>query len=337
MIVAADGTVPAPLAFEDPARERGAMAETPRNFSWAAIWVITQRVWTNGGEHNLTLLAAGVAFYSFLSFVPLLAALVMVYGLVADPASVTDHIRLLIDLVPADAARLIYEQLTQLTQGAANRKGLGLAAALMVSIYGASRAAGAMITSLNIIYEEKVRRSYFRWLAVSAALVGGTVLVAICGLAAASMLSFAGAWAASLGPHASMAVQLLTWCFAASLCALTIGGMYRFAPNRADARWEWLSLGSVLATLLWLVATIGFGFYVANFGHYDTTYGSLGAVVILLMWFYVSAYAVLLGALINAEAERQTARDTTTGPARPMGKRGATMADTSAALDQEDL
>ncbi len=333
MIVAADAADPTPIPLADEARERGAMAETPRNFSWPASWVIVKRVWANSGAHNLSLLAAGVAFYSFLSFVPLLAALVMVYGLVADPSAVADHMQLLIDLVPADAARLIYEQLTQLTQGAENRKGVGLAAALMVSIYGASRASGAMITSLNIIYEERDRRSYFRWLAVSAALVGGAILVAVCGLAAASMLSFAGVWAAALGTYASIAMQMLTWLLAAALCALTIGGMYRFAPNRADARWQWLSLGSVLATLLWLVATIGFGFYAANFGHYDATYGSLGAVVILLMWFYVSAYAVLLGAVINAEAERQTARDTTTGPARPMGKRGATMADTSAALD----
>lgn len=333
MITAAEGQTPTPSDLEGEARERGAMAETPRGYSWATGWIIVKRVWGNSGEHDLSLLAAGVAFYAFLSFVPLLAALVMVYGLVADPSKVPDHMALVIDLVPADAARLIYDQLTQLTQSASKQKGLGLLVAMLVSIYGASRAAGAMITSLNIIYEERGRRSYVRGLSVSAALVGGAVLVAVFGLVAASMLSFASAWAATLGNFAAAAVQLVTWLLAAVLCVLALGGMYRFAPNRADARWQWLSLGSVLATILWLLATVGFGFYASRFGDYDATYGSLGAVVVLLMWFYLSAYAVLLGALINAEAERQTARDTTTGPARPMGERGATMADTSAALD----
>jgi membrane protein len=113
-----------------------------------------------------------------------------------------------------------------------------------------------------------------------------------------------------------------------------LGAMYRFAPDRADARWQWLSLGSGLATLLWLLTTLGFGLYASWLGDYDATYGSLAAVVVLLMWLYVSAYAVLIGALVNAEVERQTSRDTTTGPEEPMGERGATMADTSAALDR---
>ncbi|WP_293970210.1 YihY/virulence factor BrkB family protein [Sphingopyxis sp.] len=333
MVTGAKRQPPAPSDVKGKARDRGATADTPRSYSWATAWIVVKRVWGNSGEHDLSLLAAGVAFYAFLSFVPLLAALVMAYGLVADPSRVPDHMRLVIDLVPADAARLIYDQLTQLTHGASERKGLGLIVAMIVSIYGASRAAGAMITSLNIIYEERDRRSYVRWLIVSVALVGGAVLVAMVGLVAASMLGFASGWAATLGPFATAAVQLLTWLLAAALCVLTLGGIYRFAPNRADARWEWLSLGAVFATMLWLLATIGFGIYAARFGDYDATYGSLGAVVVLLMWLYLSAYAVLLGALINAEAERQTARDTTTGPERPMGERGAMMADTSAALE----
>lgn len=319
-------------AIERSASARGTAAETPRRLGWAAWKPILGRIWTNSGRHNLGLLSAGVAFYAFLSFVPLLGALVMSYGLIADPSTVAQHMRVIIDLVPADAARLIYEQLNQLTEAASSKKGIGLIIALLISVYGASRASGAVIGSLNIIYEEEDRRSFIRGIFVSAALAGAAVMVGIVGLIAASMLSFAGTLVEDIGPLGAMLVQAVTWVVAGGLCSLAIGGMYRFAPNRADARWQWLTLGSLLATVLWLLATVGFGLYATWFGNYDATYGSLGAVVVLLMWLYVSAYAVLLGGLVNAETERQTARDTTTGPALPMGERGATMADTSAAL-----
>lgn len=325
-----DGALPALTPRE---RERGAAAGTPADFSWRIYREIVKRCWQKNSDHNLSLLAAGVAFYAFLSFVPLMAALIIVYGLVADASAVARHMGLIVDLVPADAAAIIYDQLTQLTQSAAEKKGFGLLVALLVALYGASRASGAMISSLNIIYEEIDRRSYVRWTLVSAALVGGAILMAVVGLFAASMLSLAGAWAAEIGSPAALLVQVLSWLIAAMLCVATLGGIYRFAPNRADARWEWLSIGSLVATLLWLAATVGFGFYAARFGDYDATYGSLGAVVVLLMWLYLSSYAVLLGGLINAETERQTARDTTTGPARRMGERDAAMADTSAALE----
>ncbi len=322
------------LQDQELARENGAAALAPTQMRWAGWKPILKRVWVNSGRHNLGLLSAGVAFYAFLSFVPLLGAVVMIYGLAADPATVAQHMRTIIDLVPADAARLIYEQLTQLTNSAANKKGLGLLIALLISIYGASRASGAMIGSLNIIYEQEDRRSLVKSTFIATALAGAAVLVGIIGLAAASMLSFAEGLVAGIGPMGAAAVQGLTWLVAATLCSFAIGGMYRFAPDRADARWQWLTLGSCLATLLWLLATLGFGLYASWFGDYDATYGSLGAVVVLLMWLYVSAYAVLVGGLINAETERQTARDTTTGPEEPMGHRGATMADMSAALQK---
>lgn len=314
----------------------GAAAQSPIAYPPRAVWAILRRVWAKNSEHNLSLLAGAVAFYAFLSLVPLLAALVMSYGLVADPTSVAAHMRLLIDLIPADAAELIYSQLTQLTQSAAERKGIGLAVALLVSLYGASRASGAMITSLNIVYEEKDRRSYLRWTLVSAALAAGAIAMGVVGLTAASMLSLSGSLFFDLGPAGAAVLQILSWILAAGLCIATLGGIYRFAPNRADARWQWLSLGSGVATLLWLGATIGFGLYLTRFGDYDATYGSLGAVVVLLLWLYLSAYAVLLGGLINAETERQTARDTTTGRPEPMGKRGATVADMSAAYETDD-
>jgi membrane protein len=312
----------------------GADARSPTHFSWQAWQAILKRVWYANDRHNLSLMAAGVAFYAFLSFVPLLAALVMSYGLVANPAVVAQHMRGIIDLVPAEAAKLIYEQLIALTTAASGRKGLGLLIALGVSIFGASRASGAIISALNVIYEQQNRRSLTGGFLMSIALIVGAVFTGIVGIAAATMLGFANDLLASWGRSAVLAVQLLTWTVAGGLCCAAIAAMYRFAPNRAQARWRWLSVGSITGTILWLAATLGFGLYAGNFANYDVTYGSLSAVVVLLMWLFVSSYAILIGGLINAEAERQTANDSTTGPERPIGQRGATMADMSAALDQ---
>lgn len=310
----------------------GANAGSPTQFSRSTWKAILKRVWDASDRHNLSLMAAGVAFYAFLSFVPLLAALVMSYGLIADPAVVGRHMRSIIDLVPAEAAKLIYEQLIALTTAAAERKGLGLLLALFVSIYGASRASGAIMSALNVIYDEDNRRSFVGGTLMSMALIVGAVLTGIVGVLAASMLGYANALLENFGALAVLAMQLLTWAVAASLCCAALAATYRFAPNRAPARWRWLSVGSVTATILWLAATLGFGIYASNFADYDVTYGSLSAVVVLMMWLFVSAYAILIGGLINAEAERQTAIDSTTGLPQPMGQRGAAVADTSAAL-----
>ncbi len=310
---------------------QGVNARSPGDYSRVAWASILQRVWVANGNRNLSLLAAGVAFYAFLSFVPLLAALVLSYGLIADPGTVAQHMKTIIELVPADAARLISEQLVNLTTTAARQKGFGLAMALGISIFGASRSSRAMITALNVIYEQHEQRGIIRGTGVSALLIVGAIVTGIVGIFAASMLGWAGRLLATFGDTVVLLVQGATWLVAAGLCCVAIGAMYRFAPNRKDAHWRWLSVGSVAATLLWLVATLGFGVYAAQFSNYNATYGSLGAVVVLLMWLYVSAYAILIGGLINAEAERQTAMDSTTGPTRPMGQRGAVVADMSAA------
>ncbi|WP_426163874.1 YihY/virulence factor BrkB family protein [Sandarakinorhabdus sp. DWP1-3-1] len=313
------------------AERAGATARSPTDYGWPAWKAILARAWANNDAHNLSLMAAGVAFYTFLSFVPLLAAMVMTYGLVADPATIGLHMKSIIDLVPADAAKLIYEQLVNLTTTAASRKGVGLLIALGVSIYGATRASGAIITALNVIYDERDTRGIVRSTLVSAVLIVGAIVIGIVGVLAASMLGYAETVLSGLGTAGIVAVKGTTWLVAGTLCCFAIGAMYRFAPDRKDARWHWLTLGSVIATVLWLAATLGFGVYAANFGDYNATYGSLGAVVVLLMWLFLSAYAILIGGLINAEAERQTAEDTTTGRPRPLGQRGAVVADMSAA------
>jgi membrane protein len=312
----------------------GADAPTPASVPTKGWWAIVKRVWVNSGTHHIGLMSAGIAFYAFLSFVPLLGALVMSYGIFADSADVGRHMQLMIGLVPADAARLINDQLLALTESAADKKGLALLAALALSLFSASRASGAMIEALNVVYEQNDTRGLIKGTLVSIVLIGAAVIIGLFGIAAAALLAFTEELLGQAAPAAAPALRILAWLVAGTLCCFTLGAMYRYAPDRSDARWQWLSVGAVIGTILWLAATLLFGVYVANFGDYDTTYGSLGAVAVLLMWLFVSAYAVLIGAMINAEAERQTARDSTTGPELPMGSRGATVADTSAALNE---
>jgi membrane protein len=305
----------------------GRDASNPLKLPRHAWREVLGRVWTKMGTDNVSLMAAGVAFYGFLSIVPLLGALVMTYGLIADPATIADHMRTIIQVVPRDAAKLILDQIVNLVTTASSKKGIGLVVALLISLYGATRASGAIIMALNVVYEQPEKRSFIWTTILSFMLIIGAVFVGVMGMLSASAIALIGRLVEGLGTAATLGISAVTWLVAGALASFAIAATYRFAPDRADAKWRWLSMGSALATVLWLIATLGFGAYAATLGNYNATYGSLGAVVVLLMWLYVSAYAILLGAEINAETERQVTRDTTTGRPRPIGQRGATMAD----------
>ncbi|MBR0551359.1 YihY/virulence factor BrkB family protein [Stakelama marina] len=312
----------------DPSNIPGFDSTHPWRHPWKAWKAIFGRIYVMTGYHNLSLMAAGMAFFAFLSIVPLLGAIVMTYGLVADPATVAAHMKTIIQLVPADAARLIQDQLTSIASTAADKAGLGLAIALFFSLFGAMRAAGGMIGALNVVYEEDETRSIIRTTLLSLVLTVGAVFAAIIGVIAAAVLGYLKQFADILGHSGVVLIQIATWIVAGAIASGGFAFVYRFGPDRARAEWRWLSIGSVASTLLWLLATVLFGLYAANFANYNATYGALGAVVVLLMWLYVSAYAILIGAEINAEAERQTGVDSTTGTPRPFGERGATVADT---------
>lgn len=311
-----------------PADPLGRTADRPSDIPLRGWISLLKRTWTEAGEDNLSLVAAGVAFYFFLAFVPLLAALVMTYGLVADPAAVMRHVQALMQVLPADAARLIGEQLLSVTTAAQGEKGVGLLLALLISVYGGMRGATSIITALNIVYEERDRRGFVRTTLLSFAMTLGGVALGAATIVALSAIALVDARIAGLGHASHVALSLLSWLFAAALASAGIAAIYRYGPDRTAAKWRWLSPGSIVATIAWLAATLGFSGYVSHFGSYNATYGSLGAVVVLLMWLYLSAYVLLLGAELNAEIEHQTARDSTRGPDRAMGRRGAAMADT---------
>ncbi len=311
----------------------GRDATTPGQIPARGWWQILRRTYAEAGKDNLGLVAAGVAFYGFLALVPLLGALVLTYGLVVDPHDVAKHMQAMTALVPTDAAKLIDDQLKAVVDTAAGKKGLGLLLALALALYGAMKGAGAILTALNIVYEERETRGFVRLNLVTAAVTLAAVGVAILLLLAASATGFLEDIAGCISPLAATAIKLASWVVAGGVASAGVAALYRYGPARDRARWSWLTPGSVFATLGFALTTLGFGVYAAKFGNYNATYGALGAVVVLLMWLYLSAYVLLLGAELNAEIEHQTARDTTTGPERPLGDRNAAMADTVAATD----
>ncbi len=312
----------------------GAEAVSPLHLPRAAWWQIVKRVYVMIGFHNLSLLAAGVAFFAFLAFVPLIASTVLLYGLFGDPQTVAQSIDLLQGIAPPEVLTILHEQLLAIVTSSKAMQGFGLAVAILVALYGAMRAATAMMAALNIIYEEHETRNIVQTTAVAAGITAGMVATAMIGTAAISIFTYVTNFLSPyIGDAATLLMQIGTWLVAGGLVSMTFAIFFRYAADRRGAKWRWLSLGSVLSTMLWLGITLGFAFYAANLTSYNATYGSLAAVIIFLMWLFLSAYAVLIGAEVNSEIERQTMRDSTIGPDRPIGSRGAVMAD-SVVLDE---
>ncbi len=264
------------------------------------------RVYKESGKDNLGLISAGVAYYGFLTLIPALGALVLTYGLVTDPGEVATQMRAIVQHVPADAAKLIDEQLTSVVTTATGKKGIGLALALVLAIYGAMKGAGAVVTALNVAYEVTEDRGFIRTTLVNAAVTVGAVLVAVVALASGSAFAALDHSPAGLSPLSTTLLKAVSWLVTGAIAVTAVALLYRFAPARHEPRWQWVTPGSMLTTFGFLAVTFGFGIYAKNFGHYGATYGSLGAVVVLLLWLYLSAYVLLLGAELNAELEKAT-------------------------------
>ncbi|MGZ8348131.1 MAG: YihY/virulence factor BrkB family protein [Allosphingosinicella sp.] len=267
---------------------------------WKNILIAT---WKDAGEDNLSLISAGVAFYAFLAFVPLLSAFVLSYGLLAEPTSVVRHMGTLTSLMPADAAGMIGEQLRGMTEADNGRTGFALLLAIGIALYGASKGAGAVVTALNVVYAVEETRSFIRRTLIALVMTSGAVVVLFFAILAISALNFLEDLLPGLGGASRMLLQAAFFLLAATAVVLLLALIYRFAPNRPEAEWKWITPGSALAALVWLAGTFGFGLYVANFGDYNATYGSLGAVIVFLTWLYLTAYIVLFGAELNSIIE----------------------------------
>ncbi len=306
--------------------ERGRAAGSPTEMTRAGWKDIAVRVYLEFNKDRVLAVAAGVTFYTLLSLFPAIAALVTCYGLFADVTVINDHLAQLHAVLPSGAVELIGDQVKRIASRGTGSLSVTFFTSLLLSIWSANAAMKAMFDALNVVYEEEEKRNFF-WLNIqSLTFTVGALLFVIIALNAIVVvpvvLNFLG-----LGSTAWL-LAALRW---PALLVVLLGGLsvlYRLGPSRAHARWRWVGVGSVVAGLLWLVASLLFSWYVANFGTYNETYGSLGAVIGFMTWIWISSTIVLLGGEINAELEHQTARDTTTGAPLPMGCREARMADT---------
>ena len=234
-------------------------------------WEVLKRVYGKTSANHLSLLSAAVAYYAFLSIAPLLLAIVLTYGLSGDPQLVTENARSLITVVPREAAKLIFDQLMAIVTTTKPAVGFGLLIALAFAVYGATRASSATIEALNIIYEEKESRSIFSFYRVSLGITFSAVLVVVVGVLTASVIGFLEALTSGWGPIAIFLTKAITWIVAGMFASLIFALIYRFGPHRRKARWRWLTAGSVTATILWLLATLGVSFYDSEFGNYNET------------------------------------------------------------------
>lgn len=304
----------------------GRDATQPYHIPLKGWWQVGQRVWLEASRDNLTVVSAGCAFYALFAIFPALSALISLYGLMTDPASVENQFGMLSSVLPAEAYGIVIEQTRTLAAASNRTLGWSFGVSIALAIWSVMSLTQAIFAALNIAYEEEERRSFLRFylsafLFALAGIIGG-VLVLLAIVYVPLLFAYAG----YLEGYERL-TAIARWPLMALLVLFLLAALYRYGPCRRRPKWSWVSVGSLFATTVWLIASAGFSFYVAHFARYDKVYGSLGAVIILLFWLYLSFYIVLLGAEINAELELQTGRDTTRGKPRPSGKRGAFVAD----------
>lgn len=277
----------------------------PSEVSASGWWNSLKRSWSEAGEDNLGLVASGIAFNAFLALVPLLTAVVLSYGLIAAPEQVARHIAALTQMMPQEAANLIGNQLESIVESAGSSAGFGLLLTLAIALYGAMRGASGIITGLNIVFDVEESRSFVGKAAMALGITFGLIFVFILASVGISVLGFLQPLVPELGGATHTTLQIGFWLLAGIAVSIVIAAIYRYAPNRPETEWRWLTPGSALATIIWIAATFAFAFYVRNFGSYNATYGALGAVIIFLTWLYLSAYILLLGAELNRVLERR--------------------------------
>ena len=306
---------------------RGRKADKPNQIPGPGWLDVLWRVKEQAADDRVNMLAAGIAFYALLSLFPAIAAVISLWALVYDPLEITRQIGELSRFMPPGGAALINEQAQQVSEN--TNTGLSLTAlfGVLVAMFLASKGIRGLLVGLNVVYGEEEERGVWHRMLVIAALTLGLIAMSLAATIFVAVYPLAVGWLLLDGPLVTL-ITWLRWPVLLLMMMFVIAVLYRFGPYRRAPRWEWVSVGTVLATLLWLLGSGGLSLYVGQVANMDELYGSLGAVVVLMLWFWLSSFVVLMGAEINAEMERQTRRDTTVGEARPMGERGAYAADT---------
>ena len=311
-------------------------AEGPRDIPSAGWKDTGWRAWQSIGDNHLSLVAAGTAFFGLLAIFPAMTALVSVYGLVADPATIQSHVQAMRGVVPDAGVDIIETQLTRIVEQSGTSHGITFLIGLAAALWSANAGMKSLFEAMNVAYDEDEKRGFVWRSVVSLAMTVGAIVVLVAFIIAIAVVPAAIAMLGLEG-GVGLLVSLLRWPVILVLAGLALAVLYRVGPSREPAQWRWVTPGSVLASIGWLAASMLLSVYFSNFANYNETYGSLGAMIGLMIWFWISVLVILIGAELNAELEHQTAEDTTSGREKPMRMRGATKADrVGRASDEHD-
>jgi membrane protein len=307
--------------------ERGRLAEEPTDIPPRGWKDILLRTKAETKQDRVNLVSAGVAFYALLAAVPALVAVVSIYGLVANPSTIDRQMNSWLGTAPREVRELLRTQLQSITENARTQAGIGVVVGIVLALWSASSGMGHLVDAINLAYDEDDDRGFIRSKGLALLFTLGAVVFVLFAIGMITILPSVLA-DAGVGSIGRLVVSIARWVLLLFGMMAALAVLYRYAPDRDDARWRWITPGAVVATVLWIIASALFAFYTANFAKYNQTYGSLGVVVVVMLWLFITAMCVLIGAELNCEAERQTMRDSTRGPERPMGEREATAADT---------
>ncbi len=308
-------------------RGRGRRATHPLQIPWRGWMDILWRTYQEMQSDRLLSIAGGVAFFVLLAIFPAITALVSAYGLFFNTSTITSNLALLNDVVPANVLGIVSEQANRIAANSGRALSVGIIVGMLVSLWSAMSGVKAMIDALNVIYEQQEGRGFIKLNFEALIFTLGGFAAFLLAIAAVIVLPLVLS-PIGLGSETETLTRVLRWPALLLVLLTGLAVLYRYGPYRRAARWQWVSVGSVFAAVTWIAASYLFSWYLASFANYNATYGSLGAAVGLMVWLWISTIVVLLGAELNAEIEHQTARDLTVGDEKPLGARGAVMADT---------
>ncbi len=306
---------------------RGRESTAPWQIPWNGWKDVLWRTYQQINEDRLLAVAAGVVFYGLLALFPAITALVSVYGLFAKPSTISSHLSVMAGILPGGAFDIFQEQVTRLVAKGDAKLSFGFLFGLGLALWSANAGMKAIMDALNVVYDEKEKRGFIKLNLVSLAFTIAAILALLMAIGGVVVLPLLLGYV-GLGGKSELLLSLLRWPILLIGILIGLAVLYRYGPSRREPRWRWLSVGSIFATGAWLASSALLSWYLANFANYDATYGSLGAAIGLMTWMWVSTIVILVGAELNSEIEHQTARDSTVGGEKPLGARGAAMADT---------
>jgi len=314
----------------------GSDADAPTEIPARGWRDILWRTYGKVSRDRVLAVAAGVTFYGLLAIFPAITAFVSLYGLIADPGTVAEQLSAAEGMLPGGAIVVIRDQIVRISTGNETKLGFAFVLGLGISAWSANAGVKAVFDALNVAYGEEEKRRYIRLNLISLVCTLGILVFAVLAIGAVAAIPIVLDYL-YLGDVAEWLIWLGRWPVLVAIMMIGLAALYRFGPSRDDAQWKWVSPGAIFASVAWLLGSVLFSWYVASFEDYNKTYGALGAVIALLMWMWLSATIILVGAELNSETERQTLRDTTKGAPRPIGLRGADAADNKSGVDQKSV